>query len=111
MKRLLFAFSAAALAIAPSLFAATDTDTTTLSVTVAPEASITVTANPTLTSSGTEFANYTGTTSFTFREFRHCSGLWAVAEVDMGQSQECRIETFISAFSGSSRRGTWSRLS
>lgn len=55
------------LLMAPSVFAATDTATGTVSVNVAPEASITVSTNPTLTSTGTEFASYTGNTTYNYK--------------------------------------------
>lgn len=67
MKRLNFAVTLLGLAAAPALFAATDSDTTTLSVTVAAEASISVTASPTLSKGGTEFEAYTGNTTFNYR--------------------------------------------
>jgi len=51
-----------------SAFGATDSDTTTLQVNVAAEASITMSsATTTLTSVGTEFANYTGSSAFTYK--------------------------------------------
>ena len=53
--------------MAPVVFAATDTATTTLGVTVSPEASITVTASPTLAKGGTKFESYTGTTTYTYK--------------------------------------------
>ncbi len=62
-----FAFAAAVLMATPAMFAATDSDTTTLSVNVAPEATIAVTSNPTLTKAGTEFQAYTGNTTLTYR--------------------------------------------
>ena len=55
-------------AIAPVLFCAgaSDTATSQLDVTVVPEATITAVAAP-LASSGTEFANYTGSTTFNYK--------------------------------------------
>src|SRR5579872_7063885 len=44
----------------------TTTGTTTLNVTVGAEAALTVAATPNLTSTGTNFSNYTGTTSLTY---------------------------------------------
>ena len=55
------------LAAAPLMFAATDTATTTLGVTVGAEATIAVTASPTLAKGTTEFESYTGNTTFTYR--------------------------------------------
>ena len=55
------------LAFAPSMFAVTDSATTTLGVNVGEEATITVTASPTLAKGGTEFEAYTGNTTFTYK--------------------------------------------
>lgn len=67
LKQIKFALAMLGLAAAPAMFAATDTATTTLGVTVAAEASITVTASPTLAKGGTEFEAYTGNTTFTYK--------------------------------------------
>ncbi|HUQ94018.1 MAG TPA: hypothetical protein VM120_20225 [Bryobacteraceae bacterium] len=67
LKQIKFALAMLGLAAAPAMFGATDTATTTLSVTVAAEASITVTASPTLSKGGTEFEAYTGNTTFTYK--------------------------------------------
>ncbi|MFN0102525.1 MAG: hypothetical protein ACKV2U_10600 [Bryobacteraceae bacterium] len=69
MKRKWIKVTAATIgmAVAPSIFAATDTATTTLGVTVAPEASISVTASPTLSKGGTEFESFTGNTTFNYK--------------------------------------------
>lgn len=67
MKKLLLLGIAIVLFVAPCAFAQTGTtETSTVSVTVAAEAAITVPSNATLTSVGTNFANYTGTTSFLY---------------------------------------------
>lgn len=66
-NRAKFALCTLALAAAPTAFAVTDTATTALGVTVAAEASITVTASPTLSKGGTEFESFTGNTTFTYR--------------------------------------------
>jgi hypothetical protein len=59
--------TALTLSSATALFAASDSATTTLGVTVAAEATITVTANPTLAKGTTEFESYTGNTTFNYR--------------------------------------------
>jgi hypothetical protein len=56
-----------ALTAMPALAQAVDTDTTNLTVTVAPEAALTVVETTNLTSTGTLFADYTGTTNLTYR--------------------------------------------
>src|SRR5258707_5513882 len=61
------ALVALGLAAVPSMFAVNDTATTTLGVTVSPEATIAVTASPTLAKGTTEFESYTGNTTFTYR--------------------------------------------
>jgi hypothetical protein len=68
MKRMLFTFAAAMLAIAPAAFAqSTDTGTSTLNVTVGPEASFTSnTASLNLTGN-TKFGAKTGTTEFSYK--------------------------------------------
>lgn len=67
MKKLVLLTILLALAVAPA-FAVTDTKTSTVSVVVGPEAAITInTADALLTpSSAAAFADYTGTTSFTY---------------------------------------------
>jgi hypothetical protein len=68
MKKLLLLTTVAALLIAPCAFAqlGATTQTSTVSVTVAAEAALTVPTNATLTSTGTNFADYTGTTTFNY---------------------------------------------
>ena len=89
MKRTLaLTVVAVALAVVPVAFGA---DTSTLGVTVGPEASFTaMAASPSLTHSGTNFAAFGGTTTFTFK---------------MRTTQttgEGHISVAVAAFSGSS---------
>jgi hypothetical protein len=66
MKKLFLLASIATLFVSCA-FAQTTAPTSTVSVTVGPEAGLTInTANATLTSVGTNFADYTGNTSFTY---------------------------------------------
>jgi len=66
-RRLMFAVGIAALTTVPAAFAATDTGTTDLTVTIGPEASMSIPTTTALTSAATNFANFTGTTSFTYK--------------------------------------------
>jgi streptogramin lyase len=69
MKKSLVLVVLLALALAPAAFAAavTATGTNNVAVTVGAEASITIGSATTLASVGTAFANYTGTTNFTYK--------------------------------------------
>lgn len=68
MKKILYFVAVALLLTAPIARAqlGTTTGTTTLNVTVAAEAALTVAATPNLTSTGTNFSSYTGTTGLTY---------------------------------------------
>lgn len=67
-KYFLIAVCATLAALAPLAQADSATGTTTVSVTIGPEASLTVdTATTTLTTTGTVFNDYTGTTNLTYK--------------------------------------------
>lgn len=68
ISRILFMMIAIAAVARPLVAQFASSGTTTMSVTILPEAALRVdTAVTSLTSSGSTFANYTGTTSFTYK--------------------------------------------